>query len=521
MGKWAGWILIGALVLESRCDAQHDSAESDWVREATVAGKFYPGDADKLKAAVRGFLDDSISLGELESPMAILAPHAGYIFSGQIAADAFSAVKNRDVELVVILGTNHRAAGFDDIAVWPRGAFRTPLGVVDVDEVVSRELISTQTACVVHDAAHLEEHSVEVQLPFVQVLFPKARIVAAVMGTTNLEKCRVFGEALADIVRDRKVLIVASSDFSHYPSYENAKKTDLRVLDAVVSMDPVRVQETIEKLEHSGVDNLATCACGQGPVLATMWAAKKLGAPRAFKISYANSGDVTLGDAGRVVGYGAVAFAKKLIPKTQAKAKVPKMSLDLDSKKELLDLARHTIERYLKTETIPLVRGFSGISAAHRGVFVTLNKHGALRGCIGHMAQDMALCKCVSAMALQAAFSDRRFSPVSLDELDDIEIEISVLTPMTRVSGPGDFVVGRDGVQIRKGGRSAVFLPQVAPEQGWTREETLNHLCQKAGLPAQSWRKDMEFYTFQALVFGEHDLGDHFQCFFLFLHGKS
>jgi AmmeMemoRadiSam system protein A len=162
--------------------------------------------------------------------------------------------------------------------------------------------------------------------------------------------------------------------------------------------------------------------------------------------------------------------------------------------------------RYLTTETTPLARGFDPALQLDQGAFVTLKKKGDLRGCIGHMAEDMPLCQVVGFCALQSAFNDRRFSPVELSELRDIDIEISVLTPYRRVGGYDAIRIGRDGVLMEKSGRSAVFLPSVAVEQGWNREEMLSHLSAKAGLSSDAWKKDAVFYTFQAVAFSESEL---------------
>ena len=177
----------------------------------------------------------------------------------------------------------------------------------------------------------------------------------------------------------------------------------------------------------------------------------------------------------------------------------------MSDKRKLLALARETLARIFSTETVPLARGCGANLQQPRGVFVTLRKRGELRGCIGRMVGNEPLCKMAGTMALQAAFQDNRFRPLAADELKDVEIEISVLTPMKPVAGVSDIVVGRDGVLLMKEGRSAVFLPQVATEQGWNREEMLDHLCLKAGLKAGSWREGARFSTFQAIVFGESE----------------
>jgi len=375
---------------------------------------------------------------------------------------------------------------------------------VEIDNKITQKLLDADDNYSFNPAVHRGEHSVEVNIPFIQHLFPKAKIVAVVMGTSDLKQCTRFGETLAEIVKDHRTLIVASSDLSHYPDYDDAVVVDNKVLDAIVSMNPKKVQTTINQQMRKGMRNLSTCACGEGPILTVMAAAKAMGVEQAVKISYANSGDALIGDASRVVGYGAVVFGNlNNSPNLSEGNKQTGESLNKTDQKMLLSLARETIHRYLTTETVPLPRGFSPSAQNHQGAFVTLHKHNNLRGCIGHMAEDTPLYRVVGKMALQAAFNDRRFKPVTLDELDDIEIEISVLTPFKLVPCADDIVIGRDGVRLEKNGRSAVYLPQVAPEQGWTLEETLDHLCQKAGLPASGWKRGAKLYTFQAEVFCE------------------
>jgi len=241
-----------------------------------------------------------------------------------------------------------------------------------------------------------------------------------------------------------------------------------------------------------------------------MTAARGLGATKGRAVSYANSGDLPIGEPDRVVGYGAVVFTAGdpgsdttvLMPQPAAAQALPASAAD---KKRMLGLARETIRRYLDTGSVPLARGFSPAMDRPQGVFVTLRKRGALRGCIGQMMPDRPLRVLVGSMALAAALEDPRFDKVGSDELKDVEIEISILTPFKEVAGPNAVVVGRDGVLLQKDHRTAVFLPQVATEERWTRGEMLDNLCLKGGLASGCWRAGAKLSTFQADVFKEGD----------------
>ena len=506
MRRFLPVLLLVACCLACRTPSQADRGPAA-VREPAVAGRFYPASAAALRGAVEAFLRDAVP-GKAERPIAILAPHAGYIFSGQIAADAWRQAQGEEIDLVVILGTNHTAPGFRGVAIDPGGGFRTPLGVAQTDRGASEALIAADPDCMFDAGVHAMEHSVEVQVPFVQVLFPKAKILPAVLGSPDPALCDRLGRALGRVLRGRRALIAASSDLSHYPSASDASAVDRKVLEAAARLDPEAVRAAIRDGMSRGVPGLSTCACGEAPILAAMAAARALGATRGAVVSYANSGDVAVGDPQRVVGYGAVVFANgppggdTAVLRPRADAPAPG-GFDAADRRALLALARETIRRYLETGTIPLSRGLSARARGPRGAFVTLTRGGALRGCVGRLVSDTPLDRVVGAMALQAAVNDSRFPPVTPEEVPALRIEISALTPMRPVAGAADIVVGRDGVLLSKDGRSAVFLPQVAAEQGWGRDEMLDHLCVKAGLPAGSWKTGAKFSVFQAEVFRE------------------
>jgi hypothetical protein len=476
------------------------------IRPAAVPGKFYPADPAKLRLAIQQFLQDSKEVS-VEKPVALVVPHAGYIYSGQISADAYRQVMGRAYDTIVVLGTNHTTGGFRGISLGDYSAFRTPLGDVPVDQDIIAALIAEDKDCTRSRAVHIGEHSIEVQLPFLQVLFPKAKIVPAVIHPADPKMCVRFAETLARILKNRQALIVVSSDLSHYPNYRDASRADRQTLEAIAGMDTTRIASVLRMLD---APNLDTRACGEAAILAGITAAKALGATRAVVAGYANSGDIPVGDRSGTVGYGAVVLAPGTHPgNTEILTRRAGLSaaspLNKAEKKALLSFARETILRYITTQTVPLPRKLPPRMDFPQGAFVTLKKAGELRGCIGHIPPDMELGQTVGAMALQAAFNDPRFDPVEPGELNRLEIEISVLTPMRPIAGPDEIVVGRDGVVLSKSGSSAVFLPQVAPENRWNRSEMLDRLCTKAGLGAGCWKHGAKFQVFQAEVFSEHE----------------
>jgi len=474
-------------------------------RPPAVADRFYPADRAGLEAAVRGFVARATAPRGAR-PLAIVAPHAGYVFCGAVLGEAWAQARDRDYDVIVLLGTNHTAPGFAGAAVWPAGAFRTPLGAAAVDAAAARALLDAGAGCVDEPRVHAREHSIEVQVPFAQVLYPGVPILPLVVGDDEPGACARLGRALAAALAGRRPLIVASSDLSHYPRRADAAAVDRAVLAAVASLDPAAVRREISAQMRRDVPGLATCACGEAPILVAMAAARALGATRGDVVAYANSAEVPAGDPARVVGYGAVAFrADAPTPPSPATAPAGDGALSARERRALLALARETIAARLAGREPPPPADCAGALGARRGAFVTLKIGGELRGCIGHMAEDLPLCEAVRAMALAAAFQDRRFAPLAPGELPRCTIEISALTPARPVAGPDGVVIGRDGVVLRKAGRSAVFLPQVATEQGWDRETFLSQLARKAGLPADAWREGAGLLTFRAEVFGEAD----------------
>ncbi|MEA3459713.1 MAG: AmmeMemoRadiSam system protein A, partial [Chloroflexota bacterium] len=333
------------------------------------------------------------------------------------------------------------------------------------------------------------------------------RIVPIVFREPSLENARVLSDALVKALAGKKALIVASTDLSHYPPYDEALKVDAATLAAIESMDPQRLLDTADEYMRKGIPNLVTCFCSRGAVLTAMLTAPKLGASQVTVLKYANSGDTPFGDRRQVVGYGAMMFwrgegssSSFAMPALESPSELA--PLNPDERERLLDIARRTITQFLETDTVPTLTITEPGLLQQRGAFVTLKKHGQLRGCIGRLIADGPLYLTVQKMAIEAAVADPRFPPVTPDELPDIEIEISVLSPLEPVKDVSQIEVGKHGLLIVKGRNQGVLLPQVATEQGWDREEFLRGVCRKAELAEDAW-KEVDLYIFTAEVFGE------------------
>lgn len=490
------FILISALVVMG--------AGSMKIRESCVAGKFYVNDSTKLARGVEILLEESVPPRGVK-PRGLILPHAGWTFSGPIAADGFRQAASYSYDVVVILGTNHTVYPSNKLYFHDGDAFRIPLGLLYIDKELQKKMMSACPGSELNAAAHQREHSIEVQLPFIKKIFGDVRIVPVIVGSSDAAFAQEAGKALGKALAGRNALVIASSDLSHYPGYAAARRSDIEALKSFLTMDTGKISAAIKKCEMTpGVE---TAACGAGPITMLVSAMKEMGAEKAVALSYANSGDTVMGDTNKVVGYGAVMFSEGSAEADSSvldrKAADAGGALGETDKQEMLKLARRSIRDYIEGEVFTLPRINGGALSRKQGAFVTLTKKGDLRGCIGHMAEDTPLGVVVAKMALAAAFDDNRFYPLQANEFKDIEIEISVLTPLKQVSGLTDIVIGRDGTVIEKGGRRAVFLPQVAPEEGWSRDEMLEHLCAKAGLPEDCYKSGCKFFTFQAIVFRE------------------
>ncbi len=459
------------------------------IRKPVVSDQFYPGNPDILKKTILSYLKDVNIDGDI---IGIISPHAGYPYSGPTAAYAYSAIKDRKIKTVILIGPSHRAY-FDGISVYDKGKWLTPLGEVEIDEDIAKKLTKENSRIRYIQEAHTFEHSLEVQIPFLQIVLKDFKIVPIVMGVQNEENIKILSDALINVLKNEKdFILIASSDFYHGESYKEAKEINDSAVKYINEFSPESFLRFIIREENKGI----AAACGYGPSTVVMNVSKALGADSSIVLNHTTSNDVMGVYSGYVVGYISAVFFKK-------KADELGFKLNEEEKKTLLNIARKTIEEYITNGKIPEFKITDENLKVQTGVFVTLKKKGELRGCIGLIKGIKPLYLGVVDMAIAAATQDPRFLPVKKDELKDIEIEISVLTPFEKVKDPEkEIVVGRDGLYIIKGYYSGLLLPQVPVEWGWDRKTFLEQVCYKAGLPKDAW-KTAELYRFQALVFSE------------------
>ncbi len=485
-------LLILTTIMMMNCNGQ---TSVPVVRPATQAGRFYESDARLLSHEVDSLLARHAQRSDDEDVAALIVPHAGYYFSGSVAASAYARLNpEKKYKRIFLLGPSHHE--------WLDGAsvngevdyYATPLGDVKVDCETARQLIQADSVFSYQPKAHDREHCLEVQLPFLQRhLGEVPPIVPIIISTNDFSKLKRMAEVLKPWFTGENLFII-SSDFSHYPSYTDACEVDAKTGEAVASGDVEQFIATIEANARSGKRNLATSACGEFPIITLMLMLN--GQYQVKHIMYQNSGDIGDHDHSRVVGYHSFAFIRNGQTRTDTE-----FTLSYEEKQMLKKIAYTSIKDSLNGKPISMFNLQSSILNQKCGAFVSLHKQGRLRGCIGHFGEDVPLHEIVAEMARAAAFEDPRFPPVHREELGDIDIEISVLTPMRRIQSLDDFQLHKHGIYIRKGYRSGTFLPQVADEVNWTKEEFVGHCSQdKAGLGWNGWR-DAELYVYEAIVF--------------------
>ncbi len=497
--------LILGLVLALPAMAQ------DRVRPSALAGAWYPGDPKRLTEYVDGLMDAVKTAAPQMSLRALIVPHAGYRYSGATAAEVFARVRAREYKRVIVLAPSHRS-GFRGLSIADVDAYETPLGAIPLDgpavaELRTSELVGTDPT------AHVREHAIEIELPMLQrALTPGWRIVPVLVGRMEGEDYRQAAELLRPLA-GADTLIVVSSDFTHfgprfgYMPFASDKETP----DRIRGLDDGAI-ERILALDAAGFldyqSDTGITICGYRPLALLLHLLP--GDARVQRIAYATSGELT-GDWDNSVSYvgmlitSPAAFSASGEGRSGASKGMRETDLVLLHSLAVLGVEQAVLgpsdERDGRIHDI--LGGLPERLRELSGAFVTLKRDGHLRGCIGYITPRKPLYQAVLENGFNAANRDRRFRPVAPDELGDLELEISVLTPPRPIGSPDEFLVGEQGVILHKDGHQAVFLPEVAVEQGWTREDTLTHLARKAGLPEDGWREGAAFEVFTSLKYAE------------------
>ncbi len=481
--------------------------------KSTLAGTWYPGTEQAIRALAEKWertIAEEDAGGESAAPAksnVLLLPHAGWAYSGEVAWRAARLVRGAGFRRVVVLAPSHRAWIENRLVAPESDAVETPLGEIKVDrEWIDR--LALLAPVLRSDRLHAAEHSAQIEYPLLQLALGKGFAVAPlVMGAFGGDQMGMCVRALARLVDDR-TLLVLSSDFTHYGEdfsyapYGTKGGEDVRAKTAAVDAEAFAFMSRRDADGFAAyIRKTGATICGHVPIELALRAFP--GGSSLSRLAYATSSDADR-DFTRFVCYTAAAGRVEWPGEGTT-------VLGADARAYLLRLARESMESAVRAggASFPRraadMRDAPSAALAKMGAFVTLNDRatGALRGCIGEILPMRPLAEAVAARAVDSALRDPRFSPVSERELGNLRVEVSALTPPKPVASWRDIVLGRDGMTLEKGNAFAVFLPQVAPEQGWDLPTTLSYLSQKAGLSADAWREGAKFETFQAEVFHE------------------
>lgn len=474
------------------------------VRPPVLAGTWYPAETDVLRRQVEQYLAgaDPARL-PAGAPVIALAPHAGYQYSGAVAGKVLGLLRDRRYDAVFILAPSHRAP-LQRPALSSLDAFATPLGEIPIARAIVKQLVDTG-AFEVNDRAHAFEHAIEILLPFLQCALPAATpIVPILIPRLDRRRRRAAARAL-DPWRDDRHLVLVSSDLTHYGHDYGYVPFTEDVPRRLAQLDTGALQKFLARdaeglLAYAEVTGITMCGLEAAAVAVD---ASLPAGSEAVLLDYTRSSDLT-GDQDLSVSYAAALITRP--PETARQGATDRLTAD--ERAFLVQLARAAITTAVTDEAPPDAAELAAAAGLElrpalrekRGVFVTLTLDGRLRGCIGHIEGVEPLLAAVITNAQAAALRDPRFTPVRPEDLPRLGIEVSVLTPLRRVDGPGQIEIGRHGILLGKGRRRAVFLPQVAVEQGWDLDTTLDHLAVKAGLPAEAWREGCTFEVFAAEI---------------------
>ncbi len=474
-------------------------------REPVAAGRFYPANRETLLQELSGLFETCEKHPTEPAVRAIIVPHAGYIYSGKITASGFSVIPSDKIfKNIFIIGSSHVMA-FEGASVYYTGDYLTPLGKIKVNRDIDEKLRADHSFFRFPENSHYQEHSLEVQIPFIQYYFKNPQqIVPIIIGTNNNTILKKIAEALRPWFTPDNLFII-SSDFSHYPPYKEAREVDNKTADAIVSKDPDIFLKTLSENSARRIPNLATSMCGWTSGLVLLYLVNKSPDLDFIKISYCNSGDSRYGNKEEVVGYHAIALVGKPNKSNIQGNLMQDLKFTDEEAEQLFKIARSSISTMLNEHRRQVIDPQEVLPALKRnmGAFVTLKINGKLRGCIGSFVFSEPLYEIVNQMAVASAFNDSRFLPLTKEEFKNVEIEISVIGPLKKINDISEIIRGKHGIYIKKDFRSGTMLPQVAIENNWTVEEFLGYTSRdKAGLGWDGW-KNAEIYVYETVVLEE------------------
>jgi AmmeMemoRadiSam system protein B/AmmeMemoRadiSam system protein A len=444
-----------------------------------AAGLFYPKDQQELIKTISN-LSNHVEKKEVtdaqSQPKILIVPHAGYAYSGLIAMEGITTIKDQAIDTFIIIGPYHKEA-FSGVSIWTEGSWQTPLGKIAIESSLAKAIQKKNGAFNYTAEIHNSEHSLEVQIPFIQYFFPKATIVPILIS--DIQYSEVLADALYNeiITIKKSIAIIISTDMSHYHNQNEANQIDQKTIQILEKNNPSLFQDSVIKHESE--------LCGTAAVQTGLFLAEKFNDRKFLLYDYHTSGEST-GDTKSVVGY--------LTAGLVTGAKPQEITNNLYTKEQqqlLLSIARKTLMQYVKTGQKPVFEYQDPFLKKEKAVFITIrNNNGELRGCIGRTMAEEPLLDAIIHMTIEAATKDQRFKPVTIDELDSISIEISILSEPTTVASADEIIFKQDGVILSKDNNRGVFLPEVANDFS-TKEDFLNELCtQKAELPLECWKDE-------------------------------
>ena len=435
------------------------------IRNPVVAGQFYPGSPEQLRSMIAGMVDEKVAK---EDVIGLVSPHAGFIYSGPVAGAVISRIKFRDT--FVIMGPNHTGGG-KPLSIMTEGVWKTPLGEVEIDSALGKQILATSSYLQEDHVAHQFEHSIEVQLPFLQYFKPDIKIVPIVLAYASGSIYKEIGKEIAKAINElgKEVVIMASSDMTHYEPQESARKKDTQAIEAILNLNEDELLKRVQELNIS--------MCGYAPTVSLISAVKELGAGETELVRYQTSGDV-IGDYSSVVGYAGIIIRGVVLS-------------------PLVRLAKETVESYVREGKTPEPKELTPEMKEKAGVFASIHKLGDLRGCIGTFEPTREnVAEETMSNAISSATMDPRFPPVAPNELEDLDYSVDVLTQPEPIESKDQLDPKKYGVIVESGFRRGLLLPDL--EGVDTADQQIDICQQKAGImpgePIKLYRFEVKRY---------------------------